>query len=60
MTLKSRMTNSKLSKTVYKGTEVEEGRFSELLAYLDSFCVSFYDRFKDLLAASSDNVHASP
>jgi hypothetical protein len=30
------------------------------MAYLDSFCVSFYDKFKDLLAASYDNVPASP
>jgi hypothetical protein len=30
------------------------------MAYLDSFCVSFYDKFKDLLAASYENVPASP
>jgi hypothetical protein len=30
------------------------------MGYLDSFCVSFYDRFKDLLATSFDNVPSSP
>lgn len=29
------------------------------MGYLDSFCISFYDKFKDLLASNNENLPTS-
>ena len=60
MTLKSKVTNSKVAKTLYRCSENEETKFNELLGYLDTFCATFYDKFKDLLVSNSEHVSTSP
>lgn len=46
---------AKNNKTKYKGTEAEERKFQELLAYLSEFSRSLFDKFKEILDSNSND-----